>query len=189
MNKKVICSSDGALYDAGKEQLLEARSSCKDLCYEYNLLKPSMLVEQRRILDKILGSLGENAVITAPFWCDYGTNIHIGKNFYANHNLVILDAAPVNIGDNVFIAPNCVISTAAHPIEKKKRDKGLETARKITIGNSVWIGAGAIILGGVTIGDGTVIGAGSVVNRSIPSNVVAVGNPCRPIRSVEINKL
>lgn len=123
-------------------------------------------------------------MIEGPVHCDYGFNIEIGDNFYANVNLVILDGAKVTIGDNVFIAPNTGIYTAGHPLEKDLRNQGLEYAKPVHIGNNVWIGAGVSIMPGVTIGDDTVIGAGSVVTRSIPSGVVAVGNPCKVLKKI-----
>ncbi len=116
--------------------------------------------------------------------CDYGYNIEIGENFYANHNLIILDGSKVQFGDNVFIAPNCSFYTAGHPLDAERRNKGLEYAKPIKVGNNVWIGGNVIVLPGVTIGDNTVIGAGSVVNKDIPSNVVAVGNPCKVIKQL-----
>lgn len=123
-------------------------------------------------------------LIEQPFYCDYGYNIRVGKNFYANYNLVILDEATVIFGDNVFIAPNCGFYTAAHPLEADARNKGLEYARPIHVGDNVWLGAGVSVLPGVTIGDNCVIGAGSVVSRDIPSNSVAVGNPCKTIKKI-----
>ena len=108
----------------------------------------------------------------------------MGKNFYANHNLVILDGAKVTFGDNIFIAPNCGFYTAGHPVDAAERNKGLEYARPITVGDNVWFGAHVCVLPGVTIGDNCVIGAGSVVTRDIPSDSVAVGNPCRVIRKI-----
>lgn len=119
-----------------------------------------------------------------PFYCDYGYNIEIGENFYANMNCVILDEAKVTFGDNVFIAPSCGFYTAGHPLDVEQRNRGLEYARPIRVGNNVWIGAQVCVLPGVTIGDNTVIGAGSVVNRDIPANVIAAGNPCRVIREI-----
>ena len=111
--------------------------------------------------------------------------ISLGDNFYANHNLVILDAAPVVFGDNVFIAPNCCFTTAGHPIDVEQRNKGLEYAHPITVGNNVWIGAGVTVLPGVSIGDNVTIGAGSLVNRDIPSGSVAVGVPCKVIKQTK----
>ena len=121
----------------------------------------------------------------APFYVDYGKNICIGRGFYANHNLVILDGATVTIGNNVFIGPNCTISTAGHPFEARLRNEGLEYAKSITIGSNVWIGMGVQICPGVTIGDNAVIGAGSVVTKDVPAGWLAYGNPCAPVKAVE----
>lgn len=120
----------------------------------------------------------------APFRCDYGYNIRVGKNFYANYNLTILDVGAVTIGDNVMVAPNMSIFTAGHPIHPQARNSGYEYGLPITIGDNVWIGGKAILLPGVTVGSDTVIGAGSVVGRDLPPNVVAVGNPCRVVREI-----
>lgn len=136
------------------------------------------------ILSGLLGGMGEHVTFVPPFWCDYGYNISVGDYFYANHNLVVTDGAKVTFGDNVFIAPNCCFSTAEHAINPEQRKAGMEMAKPITVGNNVWIGAGAIILAGVTIGDNSVIGAGSIVKKSIPANVVAAGVPCRVLRKI-----
>lgn len=175
----------GLLYDANyDEELLAERRRCKELCFQFNQLSPLKELEQKEIIGKLFGKTKENFCVTAPFYCDYGYNIEIGENFYSNHNLVILDGAKVEIGDNVFIAPNCCITTAGHPINVDERNRGLEYAYPIKIGNNVWIGAGANILPGVTIGDNVTIGAGSVVNKSIPANSIAVGNPCKVIKTI-----
>ena len=175
----------GLLYDANyDEELLAERRRCKELCFQFNQLSPLKELEQKEIIGKLFGKTKENFCVTAPFYCDYGYNIEIGENFYSNHNLVILDGAKVEIGDNVFIAPNCCITTAGHPINIDERNRGLEYAYPIKIGNNVWIGAGVNILPGVTIGDNVTIGAGSVVNRSIPANSIAVGNPCKVIKTI-----
>ena len=175
----------GLLYDANyDEELLAERRRCKELCFQFNQLSPLKELEQKEIIGKLFGKTKENFCVTAPFYCDYGYNIEIGENFYSNHNLVILDGAKVEIGDNVFIAPNCCITTAGHPINIDERNRGLEYAYPIKIGNNVWIGAGANILPGVTIGDHVTIGAGSVVNKSIPANSIAVGNPCKVIKTI-----
>jgi maltose O-acetyltransferase len=129
-----------------------------------------------KLLKGLLGS-SHSFWIEAQFYCDYGYNIHLGKQFYANHGCVILDAAPVTIGDDVMLAPGVLISTATHPLNAAKRKKGIETAHAITIGNGVWIGMGAKILPGVTIGENAVIGAGAVVNKSVAANTVAAGVP------------
>lgn len=175
----------GLLYDANyDEELLAERRRCKELCFQFNQLSPLKELEQKEIIGKLFGKIKENFCVTAPFYCDYGYNIEIGENFYSNHNLVILDGAKVEIGDNVFIAPNCCITTAGHPINIDERNRGLEYAYPIKIGNNVWIGAGVNILPGVTIGDNVTIGAGSVVNKSIPANSIAVGNPCKVIKTI-----
>lgn len=175
----------GLLYDANyDEELLAERRRCKELCFQFNQLSPLKELEQKEIIGKLFGKTKENFCVTAPFYCDYGYNIEIGENFYSNHNLVILDGAKVEIGDNVFIASNCCITTAGHPINIDERNRGLEYAYPIKIGNNVWIGAGANILSGVTIGDNVTIGAGSVVNKSIPANSIAVGNPCKVIKTI-----
>lgn len=119
-----------------------------------------------------------------PFYCDYGYNISVGDRFYANHNLVILDEAEVTFGDNVFVAPNCAFYTAGHPLDAVERNRGIEYARPITVGNNVWIGGNVCVLPGVTIGDNCVIGAGSVVVKDIPANSVAAGNPCKVIKTL-----
>lgn len=173
------------LYNANyDEELIKERIIAKDLCYEYNQLKPSDLENQRKIIKKLFGKTKENFSIVSPFWCDYGYNIEVGDNFFANHNMIILDGAKVIFGDNVFIAPNCGFYTAGHPIDSERRNEGLEYAYPIIVGNDVWIGAGVHVMPGVTIGDNVVIGAGSVVVKDIPSNSVAVGNPCKVIRAI-----
>lgn len=175
----------GMLYDANyDEELLAERARCKDLCFAYNQLKPSLIGEQEQIIRQLFGKTGKQFYVTAPFWCDYGSNIEIGENFYTNHNCVILDGAKVVFGGNVFIAPNCVFSTAGHPLDVEQRNQGLEYAYPITVGDNVWIGASVTVLPGVKIGSNSVIGAGSVVNRDIPEGVVAVGNPCRVLRNI-----
>ena len=173
------------LYDANYDtELIRERQVAKDLCYQFNQLRPSDETNQQQILSQLLGKKSDNCCILTPFWCDYGYNIEVGKNFFANHNTVILDGAKVTFGDNVFIAPNCGFYTAGHPIDAERRNQGLEYAYPITVGDNVWIGAGVQVMPGVKIGSNVVIGGGSVVVKDIPDNVVAVGNPCRPIRPI-----
>lgn len=174
----------GEIYYANCEELLKEREHAKDLCYEYNNLKPSQENERKEIIKKILGKTKENFLIEQPFICDYGYNIEIGENFYSNHNLTILDGNKVKFGDNVFIAPNCGFYTAGHPLDYEIRNKGLEYTKPIEIGNNVWIGGNVVVLPGIKIGNNVVIGAGSVVTKDIPSNVVAVGNPCKVIKQL-----
>lgn len=158
---------------------------CKDKCFEFNNLKPSLLKEKKEIIKNLFSKTGKEFLIEPPFWCDFGYNIEIGESFYANHNLVILDGAKVKFGNNVYIAPDCGFYTAGHHMDEKMRNQGYEFAHPITVGNSVWIGAGTRVLPGVTIGNNVVIGAGSVVTRNIPDNCVAYGNPCRVIRKTD----
>lgn len=172
------------LYNAAEEELVQDRIRAKDLCYDFNNLRPTAVEEKKELLKKLLGKVGNTYEIVGPFWCDYGFNIEVGENFFANHNLVILDCAKVTIGKNVMIAPNCGIYTAGHPIDYETRNKELEYAKPITIGDNVWIGGGVQIMPGVTIGDNVVIGGGSVVVKDIPSDSVAVGNPCKVIRKI-----
>lgn len=175
----------GMLYDANyDEELAKERLACKDLCAEYNQLKPSDVEMRKSLMKKLLGKTGDTFWIEQSFWCDYGYNIELGENFYSNHNLVILDAAKVTFGENCFIAPNCGFYTAGHPFDVEQRNQGLEIAWPITVGNNVWIGGNVAVMPGVTIGDNTVIGGGSVVTKDIPSGVVAAGNPCRVIRKI-----
>ena len=175
-------SDAGLPYFPGDEELRALRARCKQLCYAFNTTEHQQREERINLLRQLLGSTNGRFLIEPSFWCDYGYNIHLGKNFYANHNCVILDCAKVTFGDHVMVGPNCGFYTACHPIEQRR--EGVEFARPITVGNDVWFGGSCTVLPGVTIGDGCVIGAGSVVTRDIPANTVAAGNPCRVLRSI-----
>lgn len=173
------------LYDANYDKELEAeRVRCKCLCQRYNGLPIEDLDERHALIKIILGKTKENVHIEPDFWCDYGYRISVGENFYANHGLVILDAGGVTFGDNVFIGPSCGFHTSGHPIDFERRNRGLEYAYPIVVGDNVWIGAGVQVMPGVTIGSNVVIGGGSIVTKDIPSGSVAVGNPCRVIRQI-----
>ncbi|MEE3449954.1 MAG: sugar O-acetyltransferase [Acutalibacteraceae bacterium] len=175
----------GMLYNSmADKSLVDDRQNAKRLCREYNTADPLNEEKRREIMLSILGSTKENFWIEQPFLCDYGYNIEIGENFYANYNLIVLDCAKVTIGDNAFIAPNVGIYTAGHPLTAEQRNCGLEYAYPITIGNNVWIGAGVHICPGVTIGDNAVIGAGSVVVKDIPPHALACGVPCKVVRYI-----
>ncbi|WP_370900423.1 sugar O-acetyltransferase [Chryseobacterium gossypii] len=189
MTEKEKCSK-GLLYNANHDpELIGERIACKDLCGAYNQLKNSDTEGRNRLVREIVKKVKGNICIEPPFWCDYGYNIVVGENFYANHNLVILDCARVIFGDHVFIGPNCSFYTAGHPLDAKRRNEGLEYAYPITVGDNVWIGGNVVVLPGVTIGNNSVIGAGSVVTGDIPDHVLAVGNPCKVIRDLrEENK-
>ena len=170
------------------KELVNDRMLCNEQCYDFNALRPSQTEEQTAMIKKIFGKVGSNCFITAPFWCDYGYNIEAGDNFYANHNLVILDCAKVTFGNNVFIAPDCGFYTAGHPVDAASRNEGWEYAYPINVGNDVWIGGGVKVMPGVTIGNNVVIGGGSVVVKDIPDNSIAVGNPCKVIKKIESGK-
>lgn len=175
----------GMIYDANNDaELISERQRCKELCRDYNDMRPSMMDERTEMLRRILGKVSGGILIEQPFYCDYGYNIEVGDNFYANFNLVILDEAKVRFGDNVFIAPNCGFYTAGHPLDSASRNRGLEYAKPITVGDNVWVGTHVCVLPGVSIGDNCVIGAGSVVTRDVPANSLAVGNPCRVVRDI-----
>lgn len=178
-------AAKGLIYDANfDETVLAARFAAKRLLHRLNALPPDAEPQRQVLLRRLLASAGERLVIEGPFHCDYGFNIRIGNNFYANVNLVILDGAEVSIGDNVFIAPNVGIYTAGHPLDPERRNAGLEYALPIRIGNDVWIGGGVSILPGVSIGDGAVIGAGAVVTKDVPPATLWAGNPARQIRPI-----
>lgn len=174
----------GLPYKAWMDGLEEERFSCKQKIYEFNQLPPKEKEQVPAMLKNILGKTGEQVWIEAPFHCDYGWNIEVGENFFANYNLVILDVGKVTIGKNAQIAPNVSIYTAGHPIHPESRNTGYEYGIPVNIGDNVWIGGNVVILPGVTIGDNVVIGAGSVVSKDLPSNSIAVGNPCRVVREI-----
>lgn len=175
---------NGLLYIAGKDELHDMFLRKCEFLDAFNSTKYSDFDTRRTLIKKYFEHVGENATINKPFHCDYGCNISIGDNFFANYNCVILDVNKVKIGNNVLLAPNVSIYTAGHPIDKDIRNELLEYGYKVTIGNDVWIGGNTVINPGVTIGDNVVIGSNSVVTKDIPSNVICAGNPCRVIRPI-----
>lgn len=178
----------GELYDANYDKsLIKERIKCKKLCFKYNNISPEKTDKREKLIRKIIGKTKNNFLIEQPFMCDYGYNIELGENFYSNHNLIILDCAKVTFGDNVFVAPNCAFYTASHPLDYETRNKGLEWAKPVTVGNNVWIGGNVIVLGGVTIGNNVVIGAGALVNKDIPDNCIAAGVPAKIIKEIGKN--
>jgi maltose O-acetyltransferase len=175
----------GELYLAADPELVQLRERCRQMTRAYNSTTEKEIDVRRAVLNRLLGQMSPKIEIEPPFRCDYGINIFLGNNFYANFGVVILDVATVTIGDDVMFGPNVQIYTAYHPLDPETRISGRELGAPITIGSRVWIGGGAIVMPGVTIGDNTTIGAGSVVTRDIPANVVAAGNPCRVIRTLD----
>lgn len=173
----------GEYYSAIDPELVRELNETKDIIQQYNNLRPSDTQGRFEILKNLIGKMADdNALIIQPFFCDYGKYIRLGKRFFANFNFTVLDEAYVTIGDDCFIGPNVSIYTACHSTNPIERNSRKEWALPVTIGNNVWIGGSVTILPGVTIGDNVTIGAGSVVVKDIPSNVIAVGNPCRVIK-------
>ncbi len=172
----------GREYDATHPYLLERLNATKDRIWEYNKLRPSMLKERNELLRGLLGKSDGDTFINQPFYCDYGSNIRVGRRFFANFNFTVLDEALVTIGDDCFIGPNVSIYTACHSTDPIERNSRREWAKPVTIGDNVWIGGSVTILPGVTIGSNVTIGAGSVVVKDIPDGCVAVGNPCRVVK-------
>jgi maltose O-acetyltransferase len=174
----------GELYLASDPELVEERRRARRLFRLYNATTEDEEAERFRLLQELFGTLGPGPVIEPSFHCDYGSNIHAGERLYINFGCVILDCAEVRFGNDVMLGPSVQIYAAYHPLDAATRVAGPELAAPITIGDRVWIGGGTIILPGVTIGENTTIGAGSVVTKSIPANVLAVGNPCRVVREL-----
>jgi maltose O-acetyltransferase len=174
----------GKPYKAFGDELLAERQYAKEMIFDFNSLRPNQIDERNEILKRLLGKTKDKYFIEPPFRCDYGYNIEIGENFYSNYNLIILDCAPVKIGDNVLLGPNVSIYTAGHPLHYEIRNQEYEYAFPIIIGDNVWIGGNVVINPGVSIGENTVIGSGSVVTKDIPNNVIAIGNPCKVLRVI-----
>jgi maltose O-acetyltransferase len=171
----------GLPYDPYDPVLVADRILAREILQGLNACAPGDDAARRALTAELLG-YETDAFLQAPFFCDYGYNLAVGEGFYCNFNCVILDVAPVRIGERVLLGPAVQIYTALHPLEAKERATGLESGKPVTIGSDVWIGGGSIMLPGVAIGDRAVIGAGSVVTKDIPAGVVAAGNPCRVLR-------
>jgi maltose O-acetyltransferase len=173
----------GEGYFASDVKLVNERKNARKLTRLYNETTEDDDKKRNDILNKLLGT-SNNAFIEPSFKCDYGYNIHLGDNFYANFDCIMLDVCKINIGKNVMFGPRVHIYTAYHPLDATLRTSGLEYGSPVNIGDNVWVGGGCIINPGVTIGDNVVIGSGSVVTKDIPSNCVAVGNPCKVIKKL-----
>ena len=175
----------GEIYSAVDPELSRELMETRAVIHQYNMLHPSEIERMRAILRQLLGAIGDDHIlINQPFRCDYGKQIRVGKRFFANFNLTILDEAYVTIGDDCFLGPNVSIYTACHSTDPIERNSRKEWALPVSIGNNVWIGGSVTILPGVTIGDNVTIGAGAVVVSDLPSNVIAAGNPCRVIKKI-----
>lgn len=177
----------GELFLDKQGELFKERQHAKLIIHQFNQMDPTRVKARHQLLKPLLGKTNGRFYIEPPFRCDYGYNIELGENFYANFNLTILDGAAVVIGNDVMIAPNVSIFTAGHPIDPITRTAGWEFSKPIHIHDRVWIGGNTVINPGVTIGENSVIGAGSVVTKDIPANVVAVGNPCKVLREINEN--
>lgn len=178
----------GMWYDNNYDtELLVEREKAEKLSFAYNHTSPEKTEEKQKVLEELFPNMGGNVTILAPVYTDYGYECYIGDDTFINHNAYLMDGARLTIGKHCFIGPNCGIYTAHHALIAEERNKGLEMAMPITIGDNVWIGGDVTIVPGVTIGDGAVIGAKSVVTKDIPANVIAAGNPCKVIRSITEN--
>ena len=171
-------------YDPFETERVRARAGTKALLARYNRTGDEEPDHRGSILRDLFGRIGPGAWIEPPFFCDYGSNLHVGERFYANTGCVVLDCDVVEIGARVKLGPAVQLLAVSHPLDATQRALGLEYGEPISIGDDVWIGGGAIVLGGVTIGDRAVVGAGSVVTRDVPSDTVVAGNPARPIRAL-----
>lgn len=178
--EKMIC---GELYDAGDKELVNERKRARQILAEINKNCEKVKIDELR---KLIPSADETTGVQAPFYCDYGYNIQIGKNFYVNFNAIFLDVCPIKIGDNCMFGPNVQLYTATHPINPIERNSGYEYGKPITIGNNVWIGGGAIVYPGVSIGDNSIIAAGAVIVKDVPNNVIVGGNPAKVIKEISL---
>lgn len=178
--QKMIASE---YYRPGNDTLRADRLRARHIVHRYNHTAPDEKAERRALLADLLGQ-SEGAYIEPSFRCDYGYNIYLGNNFYANFDCVMLDVCPIRIGDNCMLAPGVHIYTATHPLDATERNSGLEYGKSVTIGHNVWIGGRAVINPGVTIGDNAVIASGAVVTKDVPANAVVGGNPAKIIKMI-----
>ena len=175
----------GDLYLSGDQEIIEWQIKCLDRLYDFNMTRPTEGKKRESMLKEMFAEIGEGCYIEPPFHANFGgAHVHFGKNIYANFNLTLVDDTHIYVGDYTMFGPNVTVATAGHPILPEVREKMYQYNFPIHIGKNCWIGAGVVIVPGITIGDNVVIGAGSVVTKDLPSNVVAVGNPCRVLREV-----
>ena len=175
----------GELYYPSGDEIMTEQLECLDRLYDFNMTRPTELDKREKMLKEMFAEIGENCYIEPPLHANWGgKHVHFGKGVYANFNLTMVDDTYIYVGDYTLFGPNVCVATAGHPINPELREKAYQYNMSVHIGRNCWIGAGAIIVPGVTIGDNVVIGAGSVVTKDIPSNVVAVGNPCKVLREI-----
>ena len=186
--KEVKKMTEGLNYNGWDDTVVRARERAYDICDQINRLKPSQVEERQKLLSELICNDEPTFYVQPPFNCDFGFNIHVGKNVYFNFNAVVLDEAGVYIGDDTKFGPNVNILTATHPIDPAIRRQHIEYAKTIRVGNNCWIGGNVTICPGVTIGDNCTVGAGSVVTKDVPPNSVVVGNPARILKTVEIKE-
>ena len=179
---------NGELYLASDPVLVKEREHARKLTRLFNQTVETDYENRDELLKKLFGTTGESIYIEPNFRCDYGYNIHVGENFYANFDCIILDVCPVHIGKNCFMAPGVHIYTATHPIDPIERVSGAEYGKSVTIGDNVWIGGHSVINPGVTIGNNVVVASGSVVTKNVPDNVVVGGNPARIIKKIDMKQ-
>lgn len=173
------------LYYPNDESIASEQLKCLDRLYDFNMTRPTETDKRNAMLKEMFAEIGEGCYIEPPFHANFGgKHVHFGKNIYANFNLTLVDDTHIYVGDYTMFGPNVTVATAGHPILPELRQKGYQYNAPVHIGKNCWIGAGAVIVPGITIGDNVVIGAGSIVTKNIPSNTVAVGNPCRVLREV-----
>ncbi|MDQ0254781.1 maltose O-acetyltransferase [Evansella vedderi] len=176
----------GEMYDPADSELVKDRENARRLVRLYNETLESDGGKRTKLLKELLGSTGENVFMEPNIRFDYGYNTHVGENFFANFDCVILDVCEVRFGDNCMLAPSVHIYTATHPLDPVERNSGKEYAKPIIFGNNVWIGGSAVINPGIRVGDNVVIASGTVVTKDVPDNVVVGGNPARIIKEIEI---
>jgi maltose O-acetyltransferase len=176
---------NGELYDASDPELVAERECARELTRQYNDTDETDRERRDELLHELLGSMGEDVSVEPPFRCDYGNNIRVGENFFANFDCMVLDVCRVEIGRNCEVGPGVHVYTATHPIDAVERVEGLEAGKPVTIGDDVWIGGRAVIDPGVTVGDGAVIGSGAVVTEDVPDGVVVKGNPASVVKELD----
>ncbi len=176
----------GELYLPGDEEISAYQTKCLDRLYDFNTTRPTEMKKRLQLMKEMFAEVGENCYIEPPFYSNFGgKHIHFGKNIYCNFGVTMVDDTHIYVGDHTMFGPGVIVATAGHPLLPSLRQKGYQYNAPVTIGKNCWIGAGAIIVPGVTIGDNVVVGAGAVVTKDLPSNVIAVGSPCRILREID----